>query len=168
MRDDRRTRVIVVAFLMIVLCGLLVWAGTLEPDPDRNEFPNENDFVMSYDAYVGDRVQVGGTVVETDPVVFVVTTKDGDRMEITAVSFEADPSVGDEINVYGTLETEQRVIVIDSYTREPWERYYMYAVSFIAGLWVLVRFVRGWRFDRDTFAFKPRTEARAETEEQYG
>jgi len=123
---------------------------------------------MSYDAYVGDRVQAGGTVVETDPVVFVVTTKDGDEMEITAVSFEGDPSVGDEINVYGTLETDQRVMVIDSYTREPWERYYMYAVSFIAGVWVLARFVRGWRFDPDTFAFEPRTEARAETEGQHG
>ncbi len=168
MRDDRLTRVVSVAFLLVVLCGLLLWAGTLAPDPDRNEFPSEDEFAPAYDEYVGDRVQFGGTVVETDPVVVEADPEDGDPMKLTVSSIDGDPAIGDEANIYGTLEPEQRVAVIDSYTREPWEVYYMYVVSFIAGVWVLVRFVRGWRFDRETFAFEPRTEANAESEGQHG
>lgn len=166
MEDDRRTRVVSVVLLLCILCGLLVWAGTLAPDPDRNEFPNEDSVAVSYADYVGDRVQFGGTVVETDPLVVETTPTQGAPLRLTVESFDGDPTVGDEINLYGTLESDHRVVVIDSYTREPWEAYYMYAVSFIAGIWVLGRFIRGWRFDRKTFAFEPHSHHDAVVEEK--
>ena len=34
----------------------------------------------------------------------------------------------------------------------------MYVISFVGGLWVLGRFGRGWRFDRERLAFVPRDE----------
>ncbi|RQG89231.1 hypothetical protein EA462_12770 [Natrarchaeobius halalkaliphilus] len=43
-------------------------------------------------------------------------------------------------------------------SREPWERYYMYGISGVAGIWVASRFVLGWRFDRERVAFVPRSD----------
>ena len=34
----------------------------------------------------------------------------------------------------------------------------MYVISFVGGLWVLGRFGRGWRVDRERLAFVPRDE----------
>lgn len=46
-------------------------------------------------------------------------------------------------------------------TRKPWEGTYMYYISFVASIWVAVRFVQGWQFDREQLAFVPRTRHRS-------
>ena len=40
--------------------------------------------------------------------------------------------------------------------RPAWAFQYLYVVSLVGGLWVLVRFLRGWRLNLATFAFEPR------------
>ncbi|WP_124190809.1 hypothetical protein [Natrarchaeobius oligotrophus] len=45
-------------------------------------------------------------------------------------------------------------------SREPWEVYYMYAVSVVGCLWVAVRTVQGFRFDLRRWTFVPRSHHR--------
>jgi hypothetical protein len=58
--------------------------------------------------------------------------------------------------VYGTLEADNTIAVINTTVRQPWEYQYMYLVSFLAGLWTLGRFIRHWSLDRETLSFTPR------------
>ncbi|WP_124197252.1 hypothetical protein [Natrarchaeobius chitinivorans] len=45
-------------------------------------------------------------------------------------------------------------------TRESWETTYMYYISWVGGIWTTIRFVQGWRFDRERLAFVPRARHR--------
>jgi hypothetical protein len=158
MIETRSTRLLALLLLAGMLCGLLLWAGTLEPDPDRNQFPDETEFAVDYNTYVGERVEFGGTVVATDPVVVEVTADSGRSLELTLQSVDNADRINadDEITVYGTLEPNNTVTVIDTTVRQPWESYYMYLVSFLAGLWTLGRFLRQWTVDRRTLSVTPR------------
>jgi starvation-inducible outer membrane lipoprotein len=46
---------------------MLVWGGTVTPDPTINNYPDEDDIGPTPEAYVGQQVTLGGTVVATDP-----------------------------------------------------------------------------------------------------
>jgi len=154
----RSTRLLALLLLAGMLCGLLLWAGTVGPDPTRNQFPDEDEFAVDYTAYVGERVEFGGTVVATDPVTVEVTADSGRSIELTLRSVDNTDriSAGDEITVYGTLEPDNTVTVIETTVRQPWESYYMYLVSFLAGLWTLGRFLRHWTIDPQTLSVTPR------------
>ena len=154
----RSTRLLSLLILIGILCGLLVWAGTLESDPARNEFPDDNDFAVDYASYVGDRIEVGGTVLATNPVVIEVSPDGRDSIELTLTPFNQPDSlsVGDDIVVYGTLEVDNTIAAINTTARQPWESQYMYLVSFLAGLWTLGRFIRHWRLNTESLSFTPR------------
>lgn len=159
MIETRSTRLFAILVLLSLLAGLLVWAGTLAPDPARNDFPDEDEFATDYDAYVGVQIETDGTVVTTDPVVIEVTPDGRPSVELTLTN--VDPSsmrVGDTVDVFGTLEADATVSVTNATVRSPWEFQYMYLVSFLAGLWTLGRFVRHWSVDTGTLSFSPREE----------
>jgi hypothetical protein len=156
--ETRSTRLLALLLLASILCGLLVWAGTLEPDPARNEFPDEDDFAVDYTSYIGDRIKVGGTVLATNPVVIEASPDGRDPIELTLTPFNQPDSlsVGDDIVVYGTLEVDNTIAAINTTARQPWESQYMYLVSFLAGLWTLGRFIRHWRLNTESLSFTPR------------
>lgn len=149
-------RVLIAIVLCGCLVGLLVGYGSIGDEPIGDRLPTEDEFAPEPEAYVGERVAVVGTIVETDPVVMEVTYGDDQTAEFVLEGYVDDPSMDSRELVTGTLVDESTVAVVGSETREPWESYYMYAVSAVAVCWVVVRFVRGWRFDRDQFAFVPR------------
>ena len=62
---------------------------------------------------------------------------------ITFVIEDADPdvAVGDQLSVFGTLQEDNHIHATNVVHRAPWEAYYMYVVSFLAGLWVLARLI---------------------------
>jgi hypothetical protein len=148
-------RALGVVVLVGLLCGLFVWAGTASPNPAANRYPGTTDLLEDYDAYVGERVQVGGTVVGTDPVVIEMSDGVASR-ELTVRNTGNPVEVGEQLVVFGTLRAGDAVVVADSRVREPWEAQYMYVVSFLGGLWVLWRLVNGWTINTETWTVEPR------------
>ena len=100
----------------------------LEPDPARNGFPDEDNFAVDYNSYIGDRIKIGGTVLATNPVVVELSPDGQAPIELTLTSFDGPDSLreGDDITVYGTLQTDNRVDVIKMTARHPWESQYQY------------------------------------------
>ncbi|TKR25450.1 hypothetical protein [Natronomonas salsuginis] len=156
--DDRLgIRLLAIATLVAVLFGCFVLAGTVQPSPDDRNYPNEADIAADGERYVGDRVVVGGTVIETDPLTIEAEPIPGEPIAFVVEDTARTPEVGDTLTVYGTLRSENRIRAIEPIHREPWEMQYMYLVSFLGGLWVLGRLCNGWRFDRESMSLVPRT-----------
>ncbi|MFC4247704.1 hypothetical protein ACFOZ7_12130 [Natribaculum luteum] len=162
----QRGRLLAALVLLAVLAGFLVWDGTATADPSLNQFPDDEAVVNEPRAYVDERVVLGGRVVDTDPVV-VEISHTGDSRTVTledvdATVQNADRALkrGDEVSAFGTLENPSTLATERTIVRESWELQYMYVVSLLGGLWVLGRFVRGWRFDREQLAFVPRERPR--------
>jgi hypothetical protein len=147
--------------LLVGLGGLLVSAGTLSPNPTMNDYPGNDDVIENPDAFLGDKVVLGGTVVETDPVTVEVESETRETVYVTFGNVDRPLSVGDEILAFGTLQEDRTLDVERAIVRAPWEFYYMYAVSFLGGLCVLIRILRQWRFDFEQLAFVPQEDGDA-------
>lgn len=161
--DSGGQRLLVSLVLVVALLGTCVWYGAVaaEPDPTRNDFPENDDVAPAPGAYVGDRVTLSGAVAATDPVVMTITS-DGVTWRVTLENASAahlrgaDIQPGTGISVHGTLTDRHTLATDRAVTRAPWGRSYMYGVSVIGAVWVLARAYTGWRIDRDRVAVVPR------------
>lgn len=151
-------RALAVLVLLLVLAVLFVGHGATGYDPERNHYPDEEQLVEDYDAYVGERVDLSGEVVNEDPVVIDAGTPAGDSFELRIENVDEPVSEGERLSVFGTVEPDRTIEAERTLVREPWEITYMYGISLLAGLWVLARFVREWRISTDEWAFVPREE----------
>ena len=61
-------RLLTILALLLLLTTLTAWFGSINPNPQEYRYPDEDDLAANYDAHVGGRAQVSGTVVATDPV----------------------------------------------------------------------------------------------------
>lgn len=158
--DDVVVRGAAVAVLVAALCGLFVAGGADRPTPTSPP-PAYEELDRNYDAYVGETVEIGGTVVGTDPVVVEFGYDTGVFEEATyRLRLAGAPPVerGDDVLLYGEVRPD-RTVAVDaerSVVRKPWERSYMFAVSILAALLVAARLVDGWRLDRRRLALVPR------------
>lgn len=152
---SRYRQLVVVAVLIGVLCGLLVWAGMLQPNPAKNRFPGTTDVLADHSSYVGDRISVAGTVVDTEPLV-IELSENGQTQMLTVLDSETDVETGQRLSVFGTLQSEDTIIAKDSYVRDPANAQYMYVVSFLAGLWVVARLLNGWQLNTTEWTVEPR------------
>jgi hypothetical protein len=159
MMVSRRTRLLGVVFLLCLLAVLLVWAGTVSPNPEQHRYPGTEALLDDYDAYVGSHAQVGGTVVQTDPVVIELTYDERTR-ELTVHNLEQPVTTGEQIVVFGTVRDGSVIVAEAAHTRERWEAWYMYLISFVGGLWVLARLLNGWEIDRARWTIDPREDRR--------
>lgn len=155
MIETPRTRLVAAGIWLLLLGGLFVAHGTIDHGDATNRYPTNGDLYESGDALEGDRVVLGGTIADVDPVVFEGDAY-GDTVRVTLVGLDRDVSPGDDVWLLATVESGDSVAVERAIVREPWEIRYMYVVSVVAGLWVLGRFLRGWRFDPREIAFVPR------------
>jgi hypothetical protein len=163
MLTSRGGRLAALALLLGVLAALVAWYGATAADAALSRFPGEDQIAVGYETWVGTRVQVGGTVVETDPVVVAAeyTAWVGDgyergvaRFTVRGLSHPVAP--GEHLQVFGTARPG-RTIEASNGVVVPASNYpYMYAVSFLAGCWVLARLIRGWRIDPATLAVERR------------
>lgn len=144
-------RAILVALVLAGQAGLLVWAGTMSTEPADHRHPNVPQLLNDYDRYVGQRAEVGGTVVSTEPLVMGTA---GPRFAIRGAEVSAEP--GDRIHVFGVVRADYTIDAINAYAIPAWSRWYAWIISFAAGLWVLARVVRHWRLDRTEWALTPR------------
>lgn len=158
--DDAVVRAAAVAVLLAALCGLFVAAGADRPTPTSPP-PSYEELDRNYDAYVGETVEIGGTVVGTDPVVVEFGYDTGVyEAETYRLRIEGAPPVerGDDVLLYGEVRPD-RTVAADaerSVARQPWERRYMFSVSILAALLVAARLLDGWRLDLRRLALVPR------------
>lgn len=154
MLTSRSGRTVAVLLLLAVLFGLMVGFGTLAPAPSLGAYPSEDDLAANYDAYIAQPVQVVGTVVETNPVVIAVEYDyyaAGDAyvgtltLAITDVTTPVPP--GQVVQVYGVARPDHTITARNVVTVPTVNFAYMYGISALAGLWVLVRLARDWRLD---------------------
>lgn len=149
-------RVVAICALLVVLVGLFVSLGTVQPRPANNDFPGQQQLLDDQRQHVGDRVYVVGTVVDTDPLTIRTTPQSGRQLTFVIEDADSDPAVGDELWVFGVLQAEGEVRAIDTVRQQPSEVALMYVVSFLAGLWVLGRLLNQWTLDTDDWAVVPR------------
>ena len=153
-----RVRTVAIVLGLVVLCGLFVAAGALTPNPELNDHPGGEAVGPDPGAYVDQEVSLGGQVVGTDPVRVEVEYGTGETFTVTVTGVDRPVTDGDHLSAFGTLKDEGTLAADRVILRQPWELSYMYVVSFVAGLWVLARTVRRWRFDADRLGFVPREE----------
>lgn len=173
MLDSRASRLVAVAALLAALFALAVrfGAATAHPAPELGFYPGEDQLARDYGAYVGQRVQVSGTVVRVDPVVVAAEyeTWVGGRyrtgvLRLTVANYGGSVAPGDTLQIFGTAGPD-RTIRARSTVAVPGANFrYMYGVSFLAGLWVLARLVRGWTVSWTDLAVRPRTAPLAVTD----
>ena len=151
-----KRRVLAIFVLCALLVGLFVWHGTLEPEPAENRFP-ENGALVAGELDEGDQVVISGRIdaVESDTMDLTLHGVDGTA---TVENVDETGEPGENIWLYGTVRPEETVDTERAVVRAPWEAVYMYAISVLAAVWVLVRFLREWRFDREEWGFLPREE----------
>jgi hypothetical protein len=161
--ETRSARLAVLALLLAALVAALVGFGTLTPNPADGRYPGTDAVASDPAQYHGDQVVVGGTVVGTDPIVLEAgyeTVRDGGfargtvRFTVTGVATAVDR--GDSLQVFGTLGQDRSIAADETVVSSPDGDAYMYAVSFLAGLWVLARLTRQWRIDWKRLAVVPR------------
>ena len=146
MAPPRPRRGLVVGALLVVLCGLCVWYGTLTPAPALGDYPSTDAVTQTPTDYIGSQISLGGWVVATEPVTIAVdhgTT----THEFTVTHLTRPVDRGDSLWVFGTLTTPSQIRASKTVVTPPWRFTYMYVVSALAGLWVLVRLLGQWRLD---------------------
>lgn len=163
MLESRRSRLIGVSLLIVALGGLCVGFGSQTGVQTHAPLPDSDH--LGYDAgrYVGDKVEVSGVVINTDPVVigaeynyYDAGERHGDFITLTLRGVDHPLEEGQIVQVYGVLESEN-AIAVQNIVVVPARNYlYMYSVSFLAGLWVLGRLLAHWRFDATRLAISKR------------
>lgn len=157
-------RVLLVLLVVGGQIGLLVWYGSLGPAPEAGAYPDAGDLATDYEAYVGERVSLRGTVVGTDPV--VVETAGATGLTLTVRALSGTAAVGETLRVFAVVEPDGTLRAIDGVLVARPSLRYTYVVSFVAGLWALARLVRHWRVDGAQRALVPRAETAGSTDEE--
>lgn len=149
--SPRSRRLLGLGVLVGLLGGCAVGFGSVTPNPAVGDYPNEGSLAVNPDGYVNEYVQVTGTVVQTDPVVIEDTYSVwvGDRyrrgtIRLHIVGLDRSVHPGQSLQVYGTVRPDGSVQARTSVSVRAHKQLYMYVVSALAGLWVLLRLVRGW------------------------
>ena len=150
-------RVLAIGVLLGLLFGATVGFGSLSPNPDAGRYPGAEPVRDQPETLIGSQVTVWGRVVETDPVVLQTGESRGAPYKITLTGDTVSRAeVGNGIGAHGTLVEPRRMRVDRALITGSGERSYMLYISLTAGLWVLIRFLSGWRFTREGFTFRPR------------
>ena len=141
MWNARGVRIIATVLAVGCVLGSLIGAGLMVDDADADR---------------GDVVELSGEVVTTDPIQIETGAQ---VLTVENVETHVDRPVrsGDILTVSGEVREDQVLDAEAGVVRAPWEFQYMYAVSVLGGLWVLVRLLRHWRVDTATLAIEPRS-----------
>lgn len=152
-------RALAVLALVLGQFGLLVWYGQGVEQIDRSDTVTRGDLLTPGETHVGKTVVVTGTVVSADPVRIAISGTDG-TVHLTIVDLAVDVAVGDQLRVRGTMVRPGTVSSAAAFTVPRWELWYVWGISFVAGLWVLFRSLRTWTVDGDRLAIVPRDQGK--------
>ena len=143
-------RILILVILLGALLGFCVVSGSY-----LNQCPNPNCIAADYDGYVGESVRLPGTIVDTDPPVLEVSTREG-RFTVELRQTDRSFKKGSRVRVTGRLTTDRAMVVTDSIEHRSERLIYMYAIS-LGGLIVLSGvLLQTWTIDREQLVFTPR------------
>ncbi|WP_135820703.1 hypothetical protein [Halostella litorea] len=156
---SHRRRAAVAVLLLAAIFGLCVHYDATEER--RWDSPTSDELAAEYDAHVGERTLVFGTVerVDSDARTATVSVEhDGGEFAMTLRGFDRDVEPGGTVQAYGTLEAGRTMTVSESVVVNPdgGAALYKYAVSAVGALGILALFFRRWRVDPATLSFVPR------------
>jgi hypothetical protein len=159
MINSSRTRVALLALLLVSQASLLVWFGTV------NQGPFVRELAGAGDDPVGETVVVTGTVIDTNPVrVRIDRVPRSESVAVRGVGQQVN--VRDHIQVRGRVTGHRTVRANRAIVVPWWGQWYAWSISFLAGLWVLGRVGRQWTFDSKSLSLVLRTrDERAAREE---
>lgn len=144
MRANRR---VISILLLITGQALLCPLYAQQPaNRDAGVYPAMETVFETPDQYRGTPVATGGFVTGTDPITISVETTRGSHA-VTILGTELSPAVGDKIRVFGTLTGPRTIRSQHAFVVPQTGLWYTWSVSFLAGLWVLSRLLRHWRFE---------------------
>jgi hypothetical protein len=150
-------RVIIALSLCLALGGLFVHAELTEDQ--WTPYPDAEDLSSGYDSYVGQDVMIFGTVTEhSEDGMEIMAEEDGESITLRVTGTETAVEPGGAVQVYGTLEPDQRITAerIEVVNSSRWAEFYKYGASAIGALGFLLLFVRYWRLNRDTWTLEAR------------
>lgn len=154
-----RLRVLALLGCLGLLSGLFVLGGAGWPtDPAAEIGPDPADLDSDATAFIGQEIQSSGIVledgrvlVEPDETDVIVSLEPTDAQSL-------DLTPGEEVSFYGEIAAEQTILVDSDHvsSRMPWERYYMYALSFVGAILTATYALTHWRINRRDVVFEPR------------
>ncbi|MBS3782589.1 MAG: hypothetical protein KGY68_08315 [Candidatus Thermoplasmatota archaeon] len=157
MLESVKSRTAIVVILLLLLLSLFIWYGSLSPAPDKGRFPGNDELVEDYERYKGKKVEVGGEVIETDPVMIEVESGDM-TIELKIADLQERPEKGDRLTVFGTAGGNNTIHSKNALIRSSWRYAYMYGISIVGAVWIGLRLIGQWRFDKENLAFEAREE----------
>ncbi len=157
MFKDPKIRFTVIVFLIIILVSMFIWFGSLGPEPSNGAYPGKEELFEDYDDHVGEKVEVTGDVVDTDPLTIKIERLDEEmKLQVTGTDIQSEG--GDKLQVFGVLH-EDHSIRAENAVRLPLGNYiYMYAVSIVAAIWISIRIITRWRWDGKEHRIEERDE----------
>ncbi len=155
MFSSKLHRKLAIVSLLVILTVFFIWYGSLEPEPDRGDHPGGEHIIGDYEMHIGEKVEVGGEVIEEEPL--RIEVEHGDQ-KIVLTIIDSEETVGrkDRVTVYGTLREGNVIECKNLVVRPYWNWIYMYAVSGVAAVWVGIRLLKQWKWDRENWTFEQR------------
>ncbi|MFO7791474.1 MAG: hypothetical protein R6W73_00645 [Candidatus Saliniplasma sp.] len=150
-----RSRKSAIVVLLVVLVILFVWSGSAGPEPEKGHYPSSKDVVMDYEDHVGEEVEIGGKVLDADPLTIEVEYGD-ESVLLEVINVDEDVEEGDRVSVFGTLRDDNTITAENVIVRPLINWYYMYGVSAVAAIWLLFRLITQWEYTSK--GFRPREE----------
>lgn len=151
---NRRLGLLVVPLLLVGQLLLGVGFSATYPDPSHPQYyPGASDLTDDYDAFVGDRVALGGTVVSMDPVTVRAGTL---RLTLSRGRGTVGLETGDRVELLGVVKPGHSISPVSIVRYPPDRLLRTYVVSFVAGLLVLFRLLRHWQPDGRRLVLRPR------------
>ncbi|WP_436911207.1 hypothetical protein [Halosimplex marinum] len=154
-------RLVGVVALLGVLGGLCVHYDAVAPT--HSPYPETDDLATDYDAHVGERTLLFGTVQRFEPdadrATIRVDSGEG-AFEMTVHGFTERVRPGGFVQAYGTLREGRTIDASAVAVVNPagGSAGYKYAVSAVGALLVLALFFRHWRVDRASLTFEVRAD----------
>lgn len=144
----------------VIVLGGTDWpvSPTVGPDPKAiAEDPT---------AFITEEVSLSGVIVDPEAGIVeveydggLVATGTEGTFEVQLEGIPTDELVAGHDIAFGGALVDERIVDVTSHPyalRAPWERQYMFAVSFLGALLAVMYGLNAWRFDISELGFEPR------------